>query len=533
MPQPHQARFAYPMVRPYPYRWYTPVVVVGGLCLTTLFTYINVAISGFDLVFETTFDPNATIAQRSQNGWPSWNILTNKIQPKCMPAELSRHDSFFTNQTALSYTLTAVWTEQDTQVTELPSLTYQNNILENCSIVSIGIQFQALDEATNQIRYAGWNTAVRTYATCQISNPLGTVFFNLTQTYNHVPSPTTLSRMKGRSSGREFLTHNKQTRASLWWGESLMSNYWGYTTWFMQQYRKKKLNADQQPIEKGLVYLMPTESVDDITDIDFFTPNYRFIVARDNGMGFKNIWPGSGNENSTTLGDLNGRSVYPNIWVPVDMLAKAAYSTVLADLGQVETPNILANETALEYFTANFTTIHEYLSTDRFGPERVPFDAQRSTSGPLGVVPSVIRQQYYCQVPQLKSTGDLVLSILIADLVLFQAAWQLFKVFTEWLVTRNGGDGPPDPDGAVEQGRTSPNSSSGTSTPSTGDSGIGASMVTRDPQHPSDGASSSASSDTAPQPSDNSPLTTLSVHEHGAHVPRHAAESATSLDHGP
>jgi len=215
------------------------------------------------------------------------------------------------------------------------------------------------------------------------------------------------------------------------------------------------------------------------------------------------------------------------------MLAKAAYSAVLADLGQADTPNILSNETALGYFTANFTTIHEYLSTDRFGPERIPFDAERSTSGPLGVVPSVIRQQYYCQVPQLKSTGDLVLSIVIADLVLLQAAWQLFKVFTEWLVTRNGGDGPPDPDGAVEQGRTSPNSSSGTSTPSTGDSGIGASMVTRDHQHPSDGASSSASSDTAPQPSDNIPLRTLSGHEHGAHVPRHAAESATSLDHGP
>ncbi|KAI4953443.1 hypothetical protein J4E91_002290 [Alternaria rosae] len=521
MPQPHQARFAYPVVRPYPYRWYTPVVVVGGLCLTALFTYINVAISGFDLVFQSTFDPNATITQRSQDGWPSWNILTNK------------HESFFTNQTALSYTLTAVWTEQDTQVTELPSLTYQNNILEKCSIVSIGIQFQALDEATNQIRYAGWNTAVRTYATCQISNPLGTVFFNLTQTYNYVPSSTTLSRMKGRSSGREFLTHNKQTRASLWWGESLMSNYWGYTTWFMQQYRKKKVNAGKQGIQKGLVYLMPTESVDDIADIDFFTPNYRFIVARDNGMGFKNIWPGSGNENSTTLSDLNGRSVYPNIWVPVDMLAKAAYSTVLADLGQVETPNILNNETALEYFTANFTSIHEYLSTDRFGPERDPFDAQRSTSGPLGIVPSVIRKQYYCQVPQLKSTGDLVLSIMIADLVLLQAAWQLFKVFTEWLVTRNGGDGTSDPDGTAEQGRTSPNPSSATSTSSTGDSGIGASMDVGITQRTSDATGRSISPDAVPQPSEIIRLTTLSGQENDAHVPQHTAESATSPGHGP
>ncbi|KAF3042128.1 hypothetical protein E8E12_005519 [Didymella heteroderae] len=351
--------------------------------------------------------------------------------PYQQPGDLFVNDYFFTNQTALSYTLTAVWTDQNTHITVLPSLTYQNNILDKCSVVSIGVEFELLDQATNQISYAGWNTAVRTYATCQILNPLGTVFFNLTQTYNYVPSSISLSRMKGRSSSSEFLTHDKQTRASLWWGESLMSNYWGYSTWLMQHIRMEKIDAGKQGIRKGMVYFTPTGSANDVADINFFTPDYRFIVTRENGKGSQNIWPGRNNENATTVGELNRRRVYPNIWVPVDSLAKAAYSTVLADLGQPDTPNILSNETALESFTANFTSIQKHLSADGSGPEHDPFDAQRSTSGPLRIVPSVIRMRYLCQVPQYKSKGNLFVSIVVADLVLLQVAWQLCKILSE------------------------------------------------------------------------------------------------------
>ncbi|KAI4648301.1 hypothetical protein J4E93_004713 [Alternaria ventricosa] len=330
--------------------------------------------------------------------------------------------------------------------------------------------------------------------------------------------------MKGRSSDSEFLTHDKQTRASLWWGESLMSNYWGYFTWSMQQYRKKKTDAGELRIKKGEMHLTPTELADDLAYINFFTPDYCFTVAGENGTGSKYIRPGRGDEDSTTLGELNRRRVYPDIWVPVDTLAKATYSTVLADLGQTETPNILNNETALEYFTANFTTVHKYLSTDRFGPEHVPFDAKRSSSEPLRVVPSVITTPYTCQVPQYKPMGELVLSIIIADLVLLQAAWQLFKAWV-WTVT-NSYD-------TAEQGHTFPNPLSVDSTLHTSDSGIRASMRRYNSQRVPDAPGRPASSDIVLQPSDNIPLTTLVGQEHGPPVSQHAADATTSPGHGP
>jgi hypothetical protein len=78
MPPPHESIFTYPLSRPYPFRWYTPAVIVGTLCLLALFSYLNVAMSGYELVLQTTFDPNATIAQHSLKSWPSWGFVNSK-----------------------------------------------------------------------------------------------------------------------------------------------------------------------------------------------------------------------------------------------------------------------------------------------------------------------------------------------------------------------------------------------------------------------------------------------------------------------
>jgi hypothetical protein len=239
-----------------------------------------------------------------------------------------------------------------------------------------------------------------------------------------------------------------------------MSNYWGYLAWSMYNLRRTDKAAGQPGIKKGMIYFMPTGSVDRVADIDFFTLRYRFIEATKNHEDYKNIWSKEEEEKPYYAGELNRQSARPNIWMPADTLAKAAYSTVLADLGQSEIPNIFTNETSLEYYTANFTSIRKHLKANGFGPEHDPFDAQHSTSGPLRIVPSVIRMRYLCQVPQIKSTGKLIVSVMIADLVLLQAAWQLFKLLSEWLVTRKDRNALCCSGCAVNPGCTSPNSSS-------------------------------------------------------------------------
>jgi hypothetical protein len=225
----YKSFFSYPVTRPFPFRWFTPVAVVGGIVFLALFTFMNFASSSYELIVQNSLDPNATI---SGHGWlhdyPSF--LTTKVRPKCQPASLPVNSQFFTNKTALTYTLTSVW-QQGTEGERIisPALTYHSNILQNCSIHAVEIDLASIDRSGNQIAFCEWGAVVRSYATCLIETPAGEVFFNLTQMYDYVPDSTSFDDLH-RFLGTGFLSRNHTAQASLWWGESLMSTYWGAIT---------------------------------------------------------------------------------------------------------------------------------------------------------------------------------------------------------------------------------------------------------------------------------------------------------------
>jgi hypothetical protein len=132
----------------------------------------------------------------------------------------------------------------------------------------------------------------------------------------------------------------------------------------------------------------------------------------------------------------------------IDALAKSFYSMVLSDLGQAVATNVLTNPglimelqetipvqvlpTLLDFIipppdlyqneTAFFDWFGEY-----FVQYFVPNDTQIATSMPV-VRPAVIATQYYCQVPQLKSTGSLLGAVLVADLVFLQVLWKVLNL---------------------------------------------------------------------------------------------------------
>jgi len=103
----HQSIFSYSLSRPFPFRWFTPGTVVGAIVFTALFSFLNFASSGYNLIVQTSSNPNVTISQGDWlQHWPSF--LTTKVQPTCQPANIVVNSQFFTNQTALKYTLTSV-----------------------------------------------------------------------------------------------------------------------------------------------------------------------------------------------------------------------------------------------------------------------------------------------------------------------------------------------------------------------------------------------------------------------------------------
>lgn len=58
----HHSWFSYSISKPYPFRWFTPVVLVGGVILAVLLSLINLSANGYYLKPLYTSDPNGTEA---------------------------------------------------------------------------------------------------------------------------------------------------------------------------------------------------------------------------------------------------------------------------------------------------------------------------------------------------------------------------------------------------------------------------------------------------------------------------------------
>ncbi|USP74993.1 hypothetical protein yc1106_02267 [Curvularia clavata] len=375
-------------------------------------------------------NPNATISQSmsSMRRWPSY--LTSKVRPVCQPSSLPVNTQFFTNQTALVYTLTSVW-QGEPRRTISPSLTYLGNVLEQCVVNSIQIDLGGQDRAANQLALTEWGATVRTYVICQISTPTGPVFLNITQSYDYVPDTVSFSQVT-TFLGSGIVSRDRKTRASLWWGESLMSAFWTELTSDMQNETRTRTRTRSKggwPIRKGSLYFVPQQGAR-IEDDDFFSFfQAQFIKATQPG---EYEYP-SRTDDLLSITDLARNAAYPNIWMPANNLAKAAYAMVLADLGQSE-QTMLTDEELLRSFTANIASAQDKSTNAKPGPATKSYD--ETTSGPLSVTPSVISAQYLCQVPRMRSPGTLLLAILVADLVFLQTAWQLYKFLCEFLLTR-------------------------------------------------------------------------------------------------
>lgn len=159
-------------------------------------------------------------------------------------------------------------------------------------------------------------------------------------------------------------------------------------------------------------------------------------------LGSIDVWLGGSNWQAGFV-TVVGYKQWNSIVTAVDGLAKSIYSTVLTDLGQSVDSNIFANQTTFLAFTNQ--TVAYAASLDRdprpayfvswIDNTTIFFDYYRAAV-PTGVAPSTISQQYLCQVPQRKSTGSLLVSIIVADLVFLQVLWETLNFLVGLVMAR-------------------------------------------------------------------------------------------------
>jgi hypothetical protein len=168
-------------------------------------------------------------------------------------------------------------------------------------------------------------------------------------------------------------------------------------------------------------------NVTDITSLNFFGSDTQFHFTSRTNNGDIGICCTIPSDADQSLGTLHDGDWDPDIWIETDSFSKIFISAILADLGQNSTSNIFTNAALLTTFSKNISNMVDTIETPwlKAGPARTPYEGE--STGSLSVNSSVLYTQYLCQVPVLKSTGSLIVSILIADLVFLHAAWALLN----------------------------------------------------------------------------------------------------------
>jgi len=156
--------FGYAVSRPYPYKWFPWVVLVGGICATVLFSLINFAANGYQVTVEYTTNPNATISHNSwTQHWPfSW---FDKVPATCQAQTFQVNSQFFTNKLSLPYTITGVFQNRTTN-NVLPSLQYMSDTLESCKINEMVFNLGSSSRTANQISTYVWGIEASVSITC-------------------------------------------------------------------------------------------------------------------------------------------------------------------------------------------------------------------------------------------------------------------------------------------------------------------------------------------------------------------------------
>ena len=155
-----------------------------------------------------------------------------------------------------------------------------------------------------------------------------------------------------------------------------------------------------------------------------------------------------------TIGYWIRNEIAPDMGLNIDAFSKAFHSTILTDLGQNSTQNLLTRPSGVTYLLSYLNTTDgqqggggywkipglpakaaKELNTTMLTPSTA-YDQLKDYMGPLGTREPTFFFQYTCSVPKRKSAVSLFVTILVADLVLLQASWTILSWTAAYFLRR-------------------------------------------------------------------------------------------------
>ncbi|KAF7551422.1 hypothetical protein G7Z17_g5033 [Cylindrodendrum hubeiense] len=415
--------FAYSITKPYPFRWFTPVTIVGCIFLIVIFSLINLGSSGFYLKTIYTDDPNGTLTTGSHWYMKAPFNWEDDLAVKCQPKILSVGDRFFTSTLGLQYEVKSITRASDNakRSTSLPSVPYLNNTLEDCFLVDSALTLQKADTAARATWWLSYITSsVAATASCTVMSEQG-------------PVNLTLGLQYGGETDHVYdyvIEDNYTTHASTWWGTRLTNAYLAGVLATMSQIDYSNTSY----LAHGVITYTRNQTQKNIRSSGFFDVSSWFISSD----GYIN--------NSD---DLLSEAIMEGLHH-----ARLLHSLISVDLGSCKSSNILLDKKGLQYAISAPDDDNRQSGGLLYGaapsmgaPERftsIPapggisntnltllnetFSEFTPIMGDLQCSNSTIVAQYLCSVPKKKSTGTMLLAIVLANLVFLQAAWKLLNL---------------------------------------------------------------------------------------------------------
>ncbi|KAM3066476.1 hypothetical protein ACMFMG_012060 [Clarireedia jacksonii] len=400
----YESFFSYPVGRQYPYRSFTPTVIVGAIILAVLISFDNVIASGCELAATSTNNPNETIAHPRWYGGINWpSIFTDKVQATCAASIFNLNSQVFTNNSVFAYALQKIWRKKGNDaIVNLGSLV-------DCNVTSVNILIPSRDSRDN-LPNARSNPGVilEAYAQCSIDidtsltdDMNGPTYFELVATFDAVNRD-----LYWRVFARNYkLAANGTVKDGLYHATIILTR---------NSTAKVGTAAELESLE--------------FFHVECFTEHSYC------------------NEKSVPqlMQIHKGSDPYPSIWKSVDVLGKAMWFSVLTDLGsnQSAVPNMLVEPRLLANLTSNFTSEYNgsISSSINKGLAQAPFDPNETPLPNLNATQATLITNYVCQVPRMKSAGRIFSTILQANLVYLQNAYALFVLIVSYLLYQRNPD---------------------------------------------------------------------------------------------
>ncbi|KAF3810930.1 hypothetical protein GCG54_00003108 [Colletotrichum gloeosporioides] len=390
----HSSWFEYSITRPYPFRWFTPAAIVGGLILAVVFTLVNFSSNGFYLKTIYTKSLNTTEAS-----FTSRNTTLEDCHLDTLKINLIKSD----NTQGPSWWLS--WGR----------FTVAANL--RCIIISDS----GLVDVTIDAEYSGESDAViHDYVLDDDYETSSSVWWGSRLSNAYLGGVLTATSQVVVTRDNQYLTSAQLSFTANTTTKDIRSNSFFNLQWWlafsnagishsgMQDLGDTGYDSDYfvaAPFAEGLHYARLMHS---LFAIDLGNCNSSNLLLDEEGLQYVIIAPdnkfrrkgGLLNDTATMSGLNPGR--FNEIPAP---------GAILDDGGDIDL-------TPLKETYAKF----------------------RSKTGPLSCNNATIMAEYLCSVPQQKSPGVMFLAILLADLVFLQAAWKLFQLAAGSAATRGNPD---------------------------------------------------------------------------------------------